>query len=381
MKPSSVNIDNQAEVRQNLQDDLSKQKSEKSSFKVGDTVRISKWKGRFEKGYENNWSTEIFTVHKIIPRIPTIYKLRDFHNIVIEGTFYEKEMQKIVDSGYYPVEKLPSPTILEGKWEVGLAEIIYPYTWYNVNEKNNIFGFDLGEGELITRKIPRGSYETVPDILKAVVIPSHEGFHPHVVERVEESSFVADPQAAFPVFYVYSDIVQPIVVGHAEAPLLRVVRISRKDGDVVNAHYDRPHYVHVIRQSFQAIEIELRLNSGALVPFERGKVIVVLHSNATNPINTRIFQCNIHLQSGKKKSSITREPYVCCTEKFEEHCTNHIGYGIPYYEGVSFQKGCGIGGIFRRLFRAALPFLVKSGKALGKETLTTGTIVVNDVLF
>ncbi|GBN72874.1 hypothetical protein AVEN_272301-1 [Araneus ventricosus] len=198
------------------------------------------------------------------------------------------------------VIQLPSPILLEGRWEVGLAEIIYPHTWYNVNEKNNIFGFDLGDGKLITRKIPPGSYETVPDILKAMVLPSHEGkitfkfnantkrvneiktekntevvlqgglcdllgFHPHVVEGVEESSFVADPQSAFPVFYVYSDIVQPVVVGHVEAPLLRVVRISGKDGDVVSTHYDRPHYVRVIRQSFQTIEIELRFNSGCLV--------------------------------------------------------------------------------------------------------------------
>ncbi|GBO00869.1 hypothetical protein AVEN_226929-1 [Araneus ventricosus] len=103
------------------------------------------------------------------------------------------------------------------------------------------------------------------------------GFHPHVVEGVEESSFVADPPSAFPFFYVYSDIVQPVVVGHVKAPLLRVVRISGKDGDVVSAHYDRPHYVPVIRKSFQTIEIELRLNSGCLVPFERGKVIIVLH--------------------------------------------------------------------------------------------------------
>ncbi|GBM92731.1 Putative uncharacterized transposon-derived protein F54H12.3 [Araneus ventricosus] len=106
MEPSSVNIDNQEEVWQNLYGDLSKQKLDKPSFKVGDMVRISKWKGRFEKGYENNWSREVFTVHQIVPRIPTVYKLRDLNNNDIEGTFYEKEMQKVVDSGYYPVEKV-----------------------------------------------------------------------------------------------------------------------------------------------------------------------------------------------------------------------------------------------------------------------------------
>ncbi|GBN93476.1 hypothetical protein AVEN_83817-1 [Araneus ventricosus] len=75
-------------------------------------------------------------------------------------------------------------------------------------------------------------------------------------------------------------------------------------------------------------------------------------------------------------SCITKVPYACCTTKFQEHYTNHKDSGIPYYEGVSFQKGYELGGIFR----AALPFLVKGGKALGKEVLITGTNVINDVV-
>ncbi|GFW35958.1 uncharacterized protein TNCV_1927871 [Trichonephila clavipes] len=209
------------------------------------------------------------------------------------------------------ITQLPTLILLEGEWEVGIAEIFYPHTWYNINEKNNIFGFDLGDGKLITRKLPPGYYESIPDILRSMTLPSHEGkisfkfnannkrvkikiqnnarvvleaglcdvlgFHSQIVKGIEESAFVADPQAAFPVFYVYSDIVQPVVVGHVEAPLLRVVRISGDDGDAVSAQYDRPHYVPVIRQSFHTIEIEICLNSGDLLPFERGKVIVVLH--------------------------------------------------------------------------------------------------------
>ncbi|KAF8784258.1 hypothetical protein HNY73_009962 [Argiope bruennichi] len=126
MKPSSVNIDNQAEVWQNLYGNLSEQKSEKPSFKVGDTVRISKWKGKFEKGYENNWSREIFTIYKILSRIPIVYKLKDFNNNVIEGTFYEREMQKVKDSGYYPVEKVIKKRSKNGKMEYFVKFLGYP---------------------------------------------------------------------------------------------------------------------------------------------------------------------------------------------------------------------------------------------------------------
>ncbi|GFW90502.1 uncharacterized protein F54H12.2 [Trichonephila clavipes] len=74
------------------------------------------------------------------------------------------------------------------------------------------------------------------------------------------------------------------------------------------------------------------------------------------------------------------KPYVCCTKRFEDHYAGQIGSGLTHYKGINFQKVCGIGGKFRRLFRAALPFLVKGGKTIGKEVLITGSRVASDVL-
>ena len=37
----------------------------KAKFKVGDTVRISRMKGTFEKRYLPNWSEELFTIVKV----------------------------------------------------------------------------------------------------------------------------------------------------------------------------------------------------------------------------------------------------------------------------------------------------------------------------
>ncbi|GFY67969.1 uncharacterized protein TNIN_431341 [Trichonephila inaurata madagascariensis] len=75
-------------------------------------------------------------------------------------------------------------------------------------------------------------------------------------------------------------------------------------------------------------------------------------------------------------------PYVCCTKRFEDHYAGQIGSGLTHYKGINFQKGYGIGGILRRLFRAALPlpFLVKGGKTIGKEVLMTLSRVASDVL-
>ena len=39
-------------------------------FKIGDIVRISKYKNIFEKGYVPNWSEEVFVIKKVKNTLP-----------------------------------------------------------------------------------------------------------------------------------------------------------------------------------------------------------------------------------------------------------------------------------------------------------------------
>ena len=65
-----------------------------SRFKVGDRVRISKFKNIFAKGYTPNWSSKIFIVDKINDTVPYTYNLKDLNDEKIIGSFYDKELQK-----------------------------------------------------------------------------------------------------------------------------------------------------------------------------------------------------------------------------------------------------------------------------------------------
>ena len=65
-----------------------------SRFKVGDRVRISKFKNIFAKGYTPNWSKEIFIVDKINDTVPYTYNLKDLNDEEIIGSFYNRELQK-----------------------------------------------------------------------------------------------------------------------------------------------------------------------------------------------------------------------------------------------------------------------------------------------
>ncbi|XP_068689705.1 uncharacterized protein [Montipora foliosa] len=68
---------------------------QKPKFKVGDKVRISKYKRNvFDKGYTPNWTEEVFTVDKIQYTNPITYKLKDLRGEDIQGSFYEPELLK-----------------------------------------------------------------------------------------------------------------------------------------------------------------------------------------------------------------------------------------------------------------------------------------------
>ena len=58
-------------------------------------MRISKTNRTFEKGYLPNFSKELFTISKQIPRTPTVYKLKDYDG-ELKGTFFEEGLQKVI---------------------------------------------------------------------------------------------------------------------------------------------------------------------------------------------------------------------------------------------------------------------------------------------
>ena len=88
MKPIYVRDNNNKRVY------IDEHNEKRSRFKVGDRVRISKFKNIFAKGYTPNWSKEIFIVDKINDTVPCTYNLKDLNDAEIIGSFYDQELQK-----------------------------------------------------------------------------------------------------------------------------------------------------------------------------------------------------------------------------------------------------------------------------------------------
>ena len=79
------------DAKDNTYIDFKKEVNDKGpKFKVGDHVRISKYKNIFAKGYTPNWSEEVFVVKKVKNTVPWKYVINDLNGEEIIGTFYEK---------------------------------------------------------------------------------------------------------------------------------------------------------------------------------------------------------------------------------------------------------------------------------------------------
>ncbi|GFT37573.1 putative uncharacterized transposon-derived protein F54H12.3 [Trichonephila clavipes] len=125
MEPVSVSRHNRKQVLKNLYGGLRNEKPKAPRFKIGDIVRINKQKLHFEKGYEQNWRRELFIVFEIVQRIPIVYRLKDLQGEEIKGTYYEAELQKVVDSGFYPVEN-----VIKQRKRGGITEYFVKFLGY-----------------------------------------------------------------------------------------------------------------------------------------------------------------------------------------------------------------------------------------------------------
>ena len=89
MKPIDVTDDSYAEYNEDFN-------KKDPKFKVGDNVRISKYKNIFAKGYTPNWSEKVFVINKIKNTVSWTYVINDLNGEEITGSFYKKKCKKLV---------------------------------------------------------------------------------------------------------------------------------------------------------------------------------------------------------------------------------------------------------------------------------------------
>ena len=87
MRPIDVTDDSYAEYNEDFN-------KKDPKFKVGDHVRISKYKSIFAKGYAPNWSDKVLVVRGTKNTVPWTYVVSELNGEEIIESFYEKELRK-----------------------------------------------------------------------------------------------------------------------------------------------------------------------------------------------------------------------------------------------------------------------------------------------
>jgi hypothetical protein len=227
---------------------------------------------------------------------------------------------------------LPIQIRLEGEWEVGLAEIIYGNTWYNVYQKNNQILLKVRENNsTILINIPKGRYEKVTglietisneidnlqktskidlqscfkisynhhinsckitinaDVIMKIKVPPDIaymlGFAQSQFFDFESKSGKETLTSQHPVdmscglnhLYIYCNILAPQIVGNVMAPLLQIVGVEGNYVDIVSRNYITPHYIPILKKTFSSIEINIRDDQNKPINFQYSKSIVKLH--------------------------------------------------------------------------------------------------------
>ena len=104
MKPIEVNKANEGQLWIEQNKNL---KNSRAKYKVGDYVRISRLtQSPFIKKFDHNWSDEVYEIYKIdIKSPPPMYIIKDDYGELIQGKFYELELQVIPKPTVFRIQK------------------------------------------------------------------------------------------------------------------------------------------------------------------------------------------------------------------------------------------------------------------------------------
>lgn len=227
--------------------------------------------------------------------------------------------------------KLPKSLILEGEWYVGVVEVQYPCTIFNVQESENVVFTSKwmimpGEDAKYSlvhykQKIPAMNYDSIEEVIAALnkhTLPEitfqynlitklvtvacsntfvdliklstnlclQLGFEPdknlidNGIGTYSSNVCLGLPSQLF----IYCDIIEPQIVGDTMAPLLRIVPLDPTIY-VYGANkmhiFSPPHYVPVMRREFDVIEIDIRTSTGKKIPFQFGTTCIKVHFKKT----------------------------------------------------------------------------------------------------
>ena len=215
--------------------------------------------------------------------------------------------------------KLPRPLHLDGEWEVGLVECMYPFSWFQISPETSqvsllhpdIDGWQAvsmqlvksfaDEHELVEKKWFKDNQKSIMQIsgiddngcvkmkntmaggvklrLEGKICQTLGIPDPHVLTNRWEYGRHPWMTQNISQIFVYTDIITPHPVGDREVPLLKHFSVTNlpRFGHPIEVVPPHIAYYPVNRNPIDTIDIELRDGTGKKIPFTSGRTIITLH--------------------------------------------------------------------------------------------------------
>ncbi len=130
-------------------------------------------------------------------------------------------------------------------------------------------------GKYIEVKLPYDGIEIELDWPLGALL----GFKERVIKGRDRitGEYPFDVKNSFYSLFIYSDIIEPQVVGDTHAKLLQVTPAPQRTNTIISHTFNPVQYVPLEKKHFESILIAIRNSAGDLVPFTTGLSIVKLH--------------------------------------------------------------------------------------------------------
>ncbi|CAH3024098.1 unnamed protein product [Porites evermanni] len=184
--------------------------------------------------------------------------------------------------------QLPSQLHLSEDWEVAMTHISYPHTWENIhsNQVSYLLRYNGEKEWTLPIYLPRDTCRTVEDLISGMNLARTLGYlnHRDLVPALDRTSSPTSVQLnknqsvtltattttirrndelvwgmlskhSFQTMYVYSDLIESLVVGDVQANLLRMILPRGQPGEMVADEIKRPTYHRLRTSIFSSVEM------------------------------------------------------------------------------------------------------------------------------
>lgn len=106
LQPNKVNKSNEKRILKDIYHKNSIKRSINTPYKLGQFVRIADVGNAFRRGFQPNYSTEVYKIVKINNTFPVTYKIADSADNVLTKSYYKEEFTSVKNKDAYLIENI-----------------------------------------------------------------------------------------------------------------------------------------------------------------------------------------------------------------------------------------------------------------------------------